>query len=106
GGVTAVAKSPYLIGIALYIVFLAIANTFLYFTQASIVLDNADTLSQRIGSFALLDALTQVATLLTQIFVTTRLIRRLGVGWTLSILPLVTMAGYGLLAIWPAFGVF
>jgi AAA family ATP:ADP antiporter len=105
-GVTAVARSPYLIGIALYIVFLAIANTFLYFTQASIVLDNADTLSQRIGSFALLDALTQVATLLTQIFVTTRLIRGLGVGWTLSILPLVTMAGYALLAIWPAFGVF
>jgi AAA family ATP:ADP antiporter len=105
-GITAVAKSPYLIGIALYIFFLAISNTFLYFTQASIVLDTADTLSQRIGSFALLDALTQVATLLTQIFVTTHLIRRLGVGWTLTILPLVTAAGFGLLAVWPAFGVF
>jgi len=105
-GVTAVAKSPYLIGIALYIFFLAISNTFLYFTQASIVLDSADTLSQRIGSFALLDALTQVATLLTQIFVTTHLIKRLGVGWTLTILPLVTAAGFGLLALWPAFGVF
>jgi AAA family ATP:ADP antiporter len=105
-GVTAVAKSPYLIGIALYIFFLAISNTFLYFTQASIVLDNADTLSQRIGSFALLDALTQVATLITQIFVTTHLIKRLGVGWTLTILPLVTLAGFTLLAIWPVFGVF
>ncbi len=105
-GVTAVATSPYLVGIALYIFFLAISNTFLYFTQASIVLDNADTLSQRIGSFALLDMLTQVATLLTQVFVTTHLIKRLGVGWTLTVLPLVTAAGFGLLAIWPAFGVF
>jgi len=105
-GVTAVATSPYLVGIALYIVFLAISNTFLYFTQAGIVLDTADTLSQRIGSFALLDMLTQVATLLTQIFVTTHLIKRVGVGWTLTMLPLVTAAGFTLLAIWPAFGVF
>jgi AAA family ATP:ADP antiporter len=105
-GVTAVGRSPYLIGIALYIFFLAISNTFLYFTQASIVLDTADTLSQRIGSFALLDMLTQVATLITQIFVTTHLIRRLGVGWTLTILPLVTAAGFAMLAIWPVFGVF
>lgn len=105
-GVTAVAKSPYLIGIALYIVSLAISNTFLYFTSASIVLDNADTLSQRIGGFALLDALTQAATLLTQLFVTTHLIRRLGVGWTLTMLPLVTASGFALLAIWPTFGVF
>ena len=105
-GVTAVATSPYLVGIALYIFFLAISNTFLYFTQASIVLDNADTLSQRIGSFALLDMLTQATTLFTQVFITTQLIKRLGVGWTLTILPLVTAAGFGLLAFWPAFGVF
>src|SRR3970282_137703 len=39
-GVTATAKSPYLVGIALYIFFLAISNTFLYFTHASIELDN------------------------------------------------------------------
>jgi AAA family ATP:ADP antiporter len=105
-GVTAVATSRYLLGIALYIFFLAISNTFLYFTQASIVLDKADTLSQRIGSFALLDMLTQATTLFTQVFITTHLIRRLGVGWTLTILPLVTAAGFGMLAIWPAFGVF
>ena len=105
-GVTAVATSPYLIGIALYIFFLAISNTFLYFTQASIVLSNADTLSQRIGSFAFLDMVTQGATLLTQMFVTTQLIKRFGVGWTLTILPLVTAAGFALLAVWPVFGVF
>ncbi len=105
-GVTAVATSPYLIGIGLYIFFLAISNTFLYFTQASIVLDKTDVLSQRIGSFAFLDMLTQVATLLTQAFVTTHLIKRTGVGWTLTMLPLVTAAGFGMLAVWPTFGVF
>ena len=104
-GATAVASSPYLLGIAGYIVLLAIGNTMIYFTQANVILDNADTFSQRVGSFAQFDMLAQIATLLTQMFITTRIIKRLGVGWTLSLLPLVTMIGFGVLAIWPVYGV-
>ncbi|MEJ2239501.1 MAG: Npt1/Npt2 family nucleotide transporter [Gemmatimonadales bacterium] len=104
-GATAVATSPYLLGIALFIVFLAISNTLIYFTQANVVLENTDTFSQRVGAFAQFDALAQGATLITQIFITTRVIKRLGVGWTLAILPLVTVAGFGVLAIWPLYGV-
>ena len=36
--------------------------------------------------------LAQALTLITQVFITTQLIKRLGVGWTLAILPLVTLA--------------
>lgn len=104
-GITAVSTSPYLLGIALFIVFMAISNTLIYFTQANIILDETDTFSQRVGAFAFFDALTQTATLFTQIFITTRVIRRLGVGWTLAILPLVTLAGFAVLAIWPLYGV-
>jgi AAA family ATP:ADP antiporter len=104
-GATAVATSPYLLGIATFIVFLAISNTLIYFTQANIILDSTDTFSQRVGSFAQFDALAQGATLFTQIFITTRVIKRLGVGWTLAILPLVTVAGFAVLAIWPLYGV-
>ncbi len=104
-GVTAVSTSPYLLGIALFIVFMAISNTLIYFTQANIVLDRTDTFSQRVDAFATFDALAQTATLFTQIFITTRVIRRLGVGWTLAILPLVTLAGFAVLAIWPLYGV-
>ena len=57
------------------------------------------------GSFADFDFLAQFATLLTQIFITTRIIKKLGVGWTLAILPLVTVAGFAVLAIWPVYGV-
>src|SRR5690606_2296753 len=63
------------------------------------------TLSQRVGSFAAFDMAAQIATLFTQIFVTTHLIRKIGVGWTLSVLPLVTLAGFAVLAIWPLYGV-
>nr|MBO2515027.1 MFS transporter [Gammaproteobacteria bacterium] len=64
-----------------------------------------DTFSQRVGSFAAFDMAAQIATLITQMFITTHLIRKLGVGWTLSMLPLVTLAGFAVLAIWPLYGV-
>lgn len=104
-GLTQVAVSPYLLGIALYIVFLAISNTLIYFTQAHIVLDKADSFSQLVSGFAMFDTLAQTATLFTQVFITTHVIRRIGVGWTLAILPLVTAAGFAVLAVWPIFGV-
>ena len=105
-GIKEVATSPYLLGIAIYIVFLAIGNTLLYFTQAVLVSEATDSFSQRVASFAQLDMLAQIATLITQMFITTQLIKRVGVGWTLSVLPLVTLAGFSILAFWPLFGVF
>lgn len=104
-GITEVATSPYLLGIAAYMVLLAISNTLIYFTQANVILENTDTFSQRVGGFALFDMLAQIATLITQIFITTHLIKRVGVGWTLTALPLVTMFGFAVLAIWPLYGV-
>lgn len=104
-GLVTVGRSPYLLGIAAYIVLMAVSNTLVYFTQAGVILENTDTFSQRVGSFALFDTLAQLATLLTQIFVTTRLIKRLGVGLTLMVMPLVTVLGFATLAVWPVYGV-
>ncbi len=105
-GVRSVVASPYLLGIGAWVVFMAVSNTMIYFTQANIVLESADTFSQRVENFALFDLLAQSATLITQVLVTTHLIKRLGVGRTLAILPLVTLAGFAVLAVWPVFGVF
>ena len=104
-GLTAIVRSPYLLGIGVWIIAMAISNTLIYFTQANIVLASSDGLSELIGGFALFDMIAQIATLITQIFITTRLIAKLGIGWTLAILPLVTTAGFGILAVWPTFGV-
>lgn len=104
-GMTEIASSPYLLGIAAYIVMMAISNTLVYFTQASVILENTDTFSQRVGSFAQFDMLTQFATLVTQVFITTHLIKRLGVGLTLTVMPIVTVAGFAVLTIWPLYGV-
>ena len=104
-GAKAVLVSPYLLGIGAYIALMAISNTMIYFTQANIILENTDTFSQRVSGFAQFDMLAQVATLFTQIFVTTQVIKRIGVGWTLTILPVVTMAGFAILSLWTVFGV-
>ena len=104
-GLRAVFTSPYLLGVGLWVVFMAISNTLIYFTQANVILGATDTFSQRVGSFADFDSLAQFGTLLTQIFITTHLIRKLGVGWTLAILPLVTVLGFVVLAVWPIYGV-
>lgn len=98
-------KSPYMLGIGLWVMFMAVSNTMIYFAQANIVLENTDTFSQRVAGFAQFDQASQLAVLLVQLFVTTHLVRKLGVGWTLAILPLATLAGFVVLAVWPVYGV-
>ena len=104
-GAVAVVTSPYLLGVGLWVVFMAVANTMIYFTQANIILSESDTFSTLVANFALFDWVAQGATLVTQVFVTTHLIRKVGVGWTLAILPVVTLAGFAVLAVWPVYGV-
>ena len=104
-GLTAVARSPYLLGIGAHIVLMAVSNTLVYFSGAHSVLANSETFDQRVRAFADYDNLAQWATLLTQLFITSRLIRKVGIGWTLAVLPLLTFAGFAALAIWPLFGV-
>ncbi len=104
-GARAVVTSPYLLGIGLWVVFMAIANTMIYFTQANIVAAASDTFSLRVQNFGGFDMVAQIATLITQIFITTHVIKKIGVGWTLAILPLVTMAGFAVLSVWTVYGV-
>jgi len=104
-GARTVATSPYMLGIGLWVVFLAVSNTLIYFAQANLISQAADTFSERVENFAYFDFLAQSATLLVQVFVTARLLKWLGVGWTLAIVAVVTLVGFAVLAIWPVLGV-
>lgn len=97
-GVRLAVRSRYLLFIASYIALLAVLATLLYFTQNALVLAAEDSEAGRVNAFAGIDFWTQFATLLVQLLVTARLMRWLGVGWTLAILPTVVLAGYGVLA--------
>ena len=87
-------RSPYLRGVCGYILILTVIATFLYFAQARIVLAMADSTAERTELFANIDTVTQLTTLELQLLVTARLIKRLGVGWTLAVLPLIATVGF------------
>lgn len=98
-GFRAVFKSRYLMGIAAYVVILAIMATFIYFTRLHMVAAMEDSTDLRTTLFARIDLITQVATLVMQALVAGHLMKRLGVSLTLALLPLTAALGFIGLAI-------
>jgi ATP:ADP antiporter, AAA family len=92
-------RSPYLLGISVYILILAVIATFIYFTRLQMVAEVGDTLDQRTTLFAQIDLITQVATLVLQALVAGHLMKRLGVPLTLALLPVTVALGFLGLAI-------
>jgi ATP:ADP antiporter, AAA family len=93
-GFRAVFRSPYLLGISAYVLILAVLVTFVYFTRLQMVAALGDDLDMRTGVFAQIDLITQVATLVLQALVAGHLMKRLGVGITLAITPVVVALGF------------
>jgi AAA family ATP:ADP antiporter len=93
-GISHVVRSPYLLGICSYILLYTILATFLYFQQASIVESVLTDSGARTALFAKIDLAVNILTILTQIFLTGRIIRLLGVGLTLALLPLICVIGF------------
>jgi AAA family ATP:ADP antiporter len=98
-GVRHVARSPYLLAIAALMLLFTIASTFLYFQQAAIVAQVFDgDRSARTRLFAGIDLAVNVLALTTQVFLTGRLLRWLGVAVALAVLPVTSLIGFGILA--------
>src|SRR4030095_2689977 len=97
-GLTHAFKSPYLVNVSLYILLFAITSTFLYFQQADIARQSFAERGARTAFFATIDLWVNVLTLGAQLFLTGRLLKRLGVGLTLALLPGLSIMGFGTLA--------
>jgi len=98
-GFQAVFRSPYLLGICAYVLILAVMATFVYFTRLQMVAALGTNLDMRTATFARIDMITQVATLVLQAVVTGHLMKRLGVSVTLALLPITVALGFTGLAI-------
>ena len=103
-GFVLLVRSPYLAGIALWVLLLSLVGTFLYFMQANIVAAASDDPVVRTRIFASIDLAAGILTLLVQLLVTGRIIQRFGVGRAAAFLPLVFVLGFAALASWPALG--
>jgi AAA family ATP:ADP antiporter len=93
-GFRSVVRSPYLLGIAMYVLILAVMVTFIYFTRLKMVAELGTDVDMRAGVFAKIDLATQVATFLLQLLVAGRLMKRLGVHVTLALLPITVGLGF------------
>ncbi|MCL4746577.1 MAG: MFS transporter [Burkholderiaceae bacterium] len=100
-GLTHVMRSPYLLGIAGYMLLYTILSTFLYFQQAEIVDRTFTDRAARTAFFARIDLLVNVLTLGGQLFLTGRVIKRVGVAWTLTFVPALTAVGFLWLGLMP-----
>lgn len=102
-GIRAVFASPYLLGIAGYIIAMTIVATFIYFTRLQMVAAAESGLDARTGLLGSIDMWTQVAVLVLQLTLSGHIIQRLGLSFALALLPLAMAAGFIGLAVYGSF---
>ncbi len=100
-GIATVFRSPYLLGLAGYILLMTYASTVLYFLQADLVRAAIADRGARIALFAQIDLWVNACTIVLQAFIAARIIRWAGVGLTLALLPIVTATGFLWLGTYP-----
>ena len=101
-GVRHVMRSPYLLGIAALMLFFTVVSTYLFFMQIAIVTEAiGDDRDARTQLFANRDLIVNAITLIVQMFLTGRILRWLGIGISLALLPVISFVGFGLLAVAP-----
>jgi AAA family ATP:ADP antiporter len=103
-GIMIVLRSPYLLGIASFVVLLSAVNTFLYFEQLRIVSETFADTTARTEMFATIDFVVQSLTIFSQLFLTGRIASRLGVRTLLTFVPLIMIGGFMLLSVFNVFG--
>jgi AAA family ATP:ADP antiporter len=104
-GIVHAAKSPYLLGICLYMLLYTFGSTVLYFQQSGIAETAFSSSDARTTFFARIDLAVNTLTALTQIFLTGRIVKLLGVPITLTLLPALSVLGFIALAMFPLIGV-
>ncbi|MGK2926541.1 MAG: ATP translocase [Lysobacterales bacterium] len=113
GGFSLVFTDRYLFLLALMILLLNWVNTTGEFILAELVVRQADAQVAALGEVGKADFIAafygrffftvNLLTLVVQVFLVARIIHRIGVGGAVLVLPLVSLAGYGLIAFLPVF---
>jgi AAA family ATP:ADP antiporter len=104
-GITHLLSSKYFAGIAVSSVIASLLGTALYMFAAELVehaIPNADKQTQ---FFSNMNVATNALSLIGQMFVVQHVVRRFGIGVTLSLMPIISVAGFALLALNPVLSV-
>ena len=83
--------NPFLLGIGLFLFLYTGIGTFIYFELKNLMAEYSR--EQRTEIWAFMDLATNTLTLVAGFFITSRLATRLGIGFTLALLPIVVLGG-------------
>ena len=100
-GVVRVVRSPYLLGIAVFVLLYTVLGTLLYFLQVSLVGSAISDPTERTRLFASVDLAVNTLTLLLQFFLTGPLLARIGATAMLVAIPVLSVTGFAALGVWP-----
>jgi AAA family ATP:ADP antiporter len=101
-GITHIARSPYLFGLASVILLYTITSTWAYFQQTTLAGAVLKTTADRTVFSSSLEIWVNSITLGIQIFLTGRFLKWFGVAFTLTALPVLSMLGFTAMAIAPS----
>lgn len=105
-GIRQALSNPYLLGICGYMLLFTIGSTILYFQQAVIAGRAYSDPAARTAFFARIDLAVNILTLATQVFLTGRIVKALGVAVTLTLLPALSIIGFLTLGFAPTVAAF
>ena len=104
-GMKAVFSSKYLMGIAAFIAVMTFVSTVLYFQQSTLIYEGIPDRGERRELLAKMDWVVNFLTILFQVYLTARIVKWLGVGLTLAIVPVAMTAGFVTLGLYPTLAV-
>jgi ATP:ADP antiporter, AAA family len=98
-GITNFIKAPYLRGIGAFLILYTMSSTFLYFQQADIIGHYLSQPAARTRLLAEMEFASQSITVVTQIFLTGRVIKTIGLAATLALMPVLSIFGFAALGL-------
>jgi AAA family ATP:ADP antiporter len=104
-GMKAVFASRYLMGIAAFIAIMTFISTVLYFQQSALIYDAIADRGERRALLAKMDWAVNFLTIIFQVYLTARIVKWLGVGLTLALVPVVITSGFVLFGLYPTLAV-
>ncbi len=104
-GITHVFSSRYFTGIAVSLMIASLLGTALYILMAQLVEQEIPNVDERIRFFADVNNATNALSLLIQLLIVKHIVRRFGIGVSLSLMPIASVVGFVILAISPELGI-
>ena len=104
-GIKVVFRSSYLLRIAGYLLLMTFASTVLYFQQAELIGEAITERGARTSFYAKIDLAVNLLTIISQVYLTARIIKKVGIGISLALVPALVALGFFSLGMYPLLAV-